>query len=73
MDYAIERRRYNIRQSVRYVNKNRGVVVGIGSVYALALMVPWLGTMLCCFVSLLSVIASALAINRIDCKSQEIL
>jgi CysZ protein len=72
MDYAIERKRYNIKQSIRYVNKNRGVVTGIGCIYALALMIPWLGTMLCCFVSLLAVVASVIAINRIDCKSLEI-
>lgn len=66
MDYAIERKRYNIKQSVRYVNKNKGVAVGIGSVYALALMVPWVGTMLCCFVSLFSVIASTVAVNEIE-------
>lgn len=63
MDYAVERKRYNVRQSVRYVNKKIGVVIGIGTVFALTLTIPWLSIIACSFVSLLSVIAATVALN----------
>ena len=64
IDYAIERKRFNIKQSVRYVNKNIALVTGIGTVFALALTIPWLSLLVCSFVSLLSVIAGTLAVAR---------
>lgn len=66
VDYAIERKRFNIRQSVKYINKNAGVVTGIGSVFALSLLVPCLSIFLCSLVSLLSVMAGALAVNKLS-------
>ena len=69
IDYAIERKRFNVRQSVRYVNKNIGLVTGIGTVFALALMIPALSLAACCFVSLLSVIAGTIAVERMNDKS----
>ena len=64
MDYAIERKRFNVKQSVRYVNKNLGLVTGIGSVFALALMIPGISMVVCCFLSLLSVIAGTVVVNK---------
>ena len=69
IDYAIERKRFNVRQSVHYVNKNIGLVTGIGTVFALALMIPALSLAACCFVSLLSVIAGTIAVERMNDKS----
>lgn len=69
MDYAVERKRYNVRQSVRYINKNRGTVAGIGSIFALALMIPFLSIVACSFVSVLSVIAATVAVNRLDSQN----
>lgn len=64
VDYAIERKRYNVRQSVRFVQRNVGMVTGIGTVFALSLMIPWLSIIACCYVSLLSVIAATIAVNE---------
>lgn len=64
MDYTIERKRFNVKESVRYVNRNIGTVTGIGSVFALALMIPWFSLIVCSFVSLLSVMAAAIAISE---------
>ena len=66
VDYVVERKKFNVRESVRYVNRNAGVVMGIGSVFTLALMIPWGNWIACCFVSLLSVVAAAVALNKID-------
>ncbi|MEI3154682.1 MAG: EI24 domain-containing protein [Odoribacter sp.] len=66
VDYVMERKRYNVRQSVHYVNKNMGLVTGIGTVFAITLMIPWLSIIVCCFVSLLSVIAATVALDRLE-------
>ena len=66
MDYAIERKRFNVKQSVRYINKNMGLVTGVGTVFAFCLMIPWFSLIACSFVSLLSVIAGTLAVNRVE-------
>lgn len=68
VDYAIERKRYNVKQSVRYVNRNIGMVTGIGTVFALSLMISWLSLIACCYVSLLSVIAATVAVNEEEKK-----
>ncbi|WP_251619886.1 EI24 domain-containing protein [Odoribacter lunatus] len=64
MDYAVERRQLNVRQSVRYAYRNKVTVTGIGIVFALALMVPLCSFVACAFVSLLSVIAGTLAVEK---------
>lgn len=64
VDYAIERKRFNLKQSVRYVNKNRAMVTGVGAVFALCLMIPWGRILVCCFVSLLSVIAGTITVRE---------
>lgn len=64
VDYAIERKRFNLKQSVRYVDKNRGMVTGVGAVFTLCLMIPWGSTIVCCFASLLSVIAGTVAVHK---------
>ncbi len=66
LDYAIERKKLNVRDSVRYVNRNIGETVGVGFVFAIALMVPLLNVLVCCFLSLLSVIAGAVVVNNRD-------
>lgn len=65
MDYAIERKGFNVRQSVRYINKNMGLVIGVGAVFAVSLMIPWFSLFVCSFVSLLSVIAATVAVNQV--------
>lgn len=68
VDYSIERKRFNVKESVRYINKNAGVVTGIGFVFALSLMVPCISIVLGSAVSLLSVIAGAIAVDRLTDK-----
>lgn len=71
VDYAVERKRFNVKESIRYVNKNAGMVTGVGSVFALSLMIPWLSVIACSFVSILSVIAGTIAIHRVTEEKQE--
>ncbi|WP_418536203.1 EI24 domain-containing protein [Odoribacter laneus] len=71
VDYAIERKRFNVKQSVRYVNKNVGVVTGVGVIFAFSLMVPWFSIIACSFVSILSVIAGTVAVHQVTQKETE--
>lgn len=67
LDYAIERRRLNVRDSVRYVNRHAAEATGVGLVFALALMIPFLNLFVCAFLSLAAVIAGAVVVHRNDC------
>lgn len=64
VDYAIERKRLNVKQSVKYINRNAGVVTGIGTVFALALMIPWFSLIACSFVSIWAVVAGTIAVQE---------
>ena len=66
LDYAIERKKLNVRDSVRYVNRNIGETTGVGFIFAIALMIPLLNIFACCFLSLLSVIAGTVVVNNRD-------
>ncbi len=68
LDYAIERRRLNVRDSVRYVNCHAAEATGVGSVFVLALTIPFLNLFVCSFLSLAAVIAGAVVVHRNDCR-----
>lgn len=72
VDYTIERKKFNVRDSVRYVNRNIGMVTGVGMVFALSLMVPWVSMAACSFVSILSVMAGTVAVNQLERGGQTI-
>ena len=62
LDYAVERKRIGVRDSVRYVNRRVGATTGVGIVFALALMIPLLNVLVCSFLSLVSVIAGTVVV-----------
>lgn len=64
MDYTSERKRLNISQSVKYINKNIGISIGVGSIFTLALIIPICGTLLASFVSIVAVTAATIAIHE---------
>lgn len=64
MDYAVERKRFRVKESVRYMRHNAGMVVAIGAVFALVLMIPFIRIIVCSFVSLLSVIAGTVVVDE---------
>ena len=66
VDYTIERRYLLVRESVSYVNRNIGFVMGIGLPFAAALLLPWGQFLVCGFVSLASVMAATVAVCEND-------
>ncbi len=43
LDYVNERRRLSIDESIAFVRKNRGLAIGIGSVFSLLFFIPFIG------------------------------
>lgn len=66
VDYTIERRYLLVRESVSYVNRNIGFVMGLGVPFAAALMLPYAKFLVCGFVSLASVMAATVAVCQTD-------
>lgn len=62
VDYTIERRYLLVKESVGYVNRNIGFVMGLGVPFAAALMLPFAQFLVCGFVSLASVMAATVAV-----------
>ena len=67
----MERKRFRVKESVRYMRHNAGMVVAIGTVFTLALMIPFIRVIVCCFVSLLSVIAGTVVVDESLNKKNE--
>jgi CysZ protein len=68
MDYAIERQRLGVKDSVKYMRDNKGLVIGNGIVFALLLLVPFCGVFLSAFAAVVSVVAGTLLVAA---KNQE--
>lgn len=62
LDYAIERRKMNVSDSVKYMRRNKGIVIGNGFIFAISLLVPFCGVMISGFVAIISVIAGTIAV-----------
>ena len=64
MDYAIERKRLGVKDSVRYMRQNKGLVIGNGFVFALLLLVPFCGVLLSAFAANVSVVAGTILVEE---------
>lgn len=60
MDYTNERRRLNIKQSVLHIKENKGLATGTGSVFVLCFLIPFLGSIIASFVSIIAVVGATL-------------
>lgn len=62
LDYAIERKKMDVSQSVKYMRNNKGVVMGNGFLFALSLLIPFCGVLLSGFIAIVSVVAGTIAV-----------
>lgn len=65
MDYTIERQRYTISQSVAFIRKNKGVAIANGVLFSLFLLIPFCGTTLAGFISIISVVAATISTHKV--------
>ncbi|MDR0765801.1 MAG: EI24 domain-containing protein [Odoribacteraceae bacterium] len=63
MDYAVERKRLTLGEGIGFIHRNAGVAVGVGGVFTVSLLLPLWPLFTCPFMSLLAVIAAAVAIE----------
>lgn len=63
MDYALERKKLNIRDSIQFMRKNKGMVVANGLIFSLCLILPFCGVSLSSFAAIVSVVAGTIAIE----------
>ncbi len=68
MDYAIERQRLSVKDSVKYMRDNKGLVMGNGFIFAVVLLIPFLGVLISGFAAIVSVVAGSLLVAE---KSKE--
>ncbi|PKQ64892.1 hypothetical protein BZG02_03310 [Labilibaculum filiforme] len=65
LDYAIERKKMSIAQSVQFMRENKGIVIANGFVFSLCLIVPFCGVSFSSFAAIIAVVAGTLAVNEI--------
>ncbi len=73
IDFNNERQKLNIRQSVKVVRKYKWVAIANGLVFSLFLLVPFCGMFMPLFISIVAVVAAALAMHKTDAYKQEII
>lgn len=66
MDYALERKKLNLRQSVQFMRENKGIVIANGFVFSLCLIIPFCGVSFSSFAAVISVVAGTLAISEME-------
>nr|WP_319397770.1 EI24 domain-containing protein [uncultured Carboxylicivirga sp.] len=64
MDYTFERRKFNVHTSVKYMRSNKGLAIGNGLVFALILLIPFIGVTVAGFFSIVSVVGATIAANK---------
>ena len=61
-DYTLEKRGMNVKESINYTKKNKSLAAGIGSVFQLIFLIPFLGWMIA---PTYSVIAAYFAVDEL--------
>ena len=71
MDYALERKKLSLKQSIQFMSENKGVVIANGFVFSLCLIIPFCGVLLSSFAAIVSVVAGTLAISEMDTRKND--
>jgi len=66
IDYSNERNKLSVKESVRFIRKNKGLSVGIGMVFSFCFYVPYLGGIVASFLAVVSTVAATLAVLEKD-------
>ena len=62
LDYTAERRRLKLKESIFFINRNKGLVITNGSLFAGALLIPIIGVSLSGFLAIISTVAATISI-----------
>ncbi|MCW3804941.1 EI24 domain-containing protein [Plebeiibacterium marinum] len=61
IDFSLERKKADIKESIAFVKTHKGLAIGTGSVFGIVLMIPYIGVLLSGFISIISIVASTIA------------
>jgi len=64
MDYYIERKKLNTKQSIVFMRNYKDLAIGNGFVFAIILLFPFAGSLLAPFVAIISVVAATLVMEE---------
>jgi CysZ protein len=73
MDYTAERRKMKVKESVDFVKQNRGIAIANGGVFALFLIIPFIGVTLATFVAIVSTVAASISILKKENPDLEVI
>lgn len=65
MDYSFERKGMSISQSVTIVRKNKGLAVGLGLIFYLSYLIPFIGNFIAPFLAIFMVVAATFSVEKI--------
>lgn len=65
VDYTNERRKMNIEESVKYMRKNKGLIIGNGFVFSLLFALPFIGGMISAILAPVAATIAVLETNNI--------
>ena len=68
IDYTSERKRLTLKQSVHFMQNNKGLAISNGMVFSGAIMIPWVGGLLAGFVAITSVVAATISVYEAEDK-----
>lgn len=70
IDYNLERKKFSVSESVDYMKKNRGIVIGNGILFALVLAIPLIGIALSSFAAIISAVAATITLHKKNQKKR---
>lgn len=64
IDYALESKQINYKNSLHFIQKNKTLSIGIGLPYVLLLLIPFIGLILAGFFAIVSTVSATIAIHE---------
>jgi len=64
IDYINERQQLSIKESIVNIKQNKGIAIGVGSVFAFSLLIPG-GSFISIFVAIVSVVAAVISMKKV--------
>ena len=69
IDFSNERNKLNIQESINFVRKKCGIAIGIGLVFYICLLIPFLGSFLASLLAIISLTAATLCVEEMNINS----
>ncbi len=61
IDFSLERKKLDIKESIAFVKTNKGLAIGNGSIFSLVLLIPFIGVLVSGFISIIAIVATTIS------------